>query len=379
MIYLNNAATSFPKAPNIISSIEESLQKIPVGQFRSSENSESNIIKECKFNLSKFIKNKDSNKIFFTSGATESFNLIVNGLELKNSHVIVSATEHNSLLRPLFNSKDNIEISVIPCNNVGYLNPLDIVGMIKDNTKAIFINHISNVTGVIQDVSKIGEIAKKNNLIYVVDGSQSCGCLDIDIEKTYADIFVFTSHKALLSISGLGGFYLKDNNLLALSKYGGTGKNSSSLMLEKYSGEFEVGTQNIVAITALKHSCDYLLNIQLSTVYDNLKNMYQYLLSQLFLVKNIKLYYDYNFEFCSIISFNIVGIKSSDVAYILTNSYDIILRVGLHCAPLIHKYINTENDGTLRVSISYFTQYSDIDEFVRALNDIVNSYVNEEL
>ncbi len=106
--------------------------------------------------------------------------------------------------------------------------------------------------------------------------------------------------------------------------------------------------------------------------------MYQYLLNQLFLVKNIKLYYDYNFEFCSIISFNIVGIKASEVAYILTNSYDIILRVGLHCAPLIHKYINTENDGTLRVSISYFTQYSDIDEFVRALNDIVNSYVNED-
>jgi len=372
MIYLNNAATSYRKPPCVNDAINKCLLDLPVGQFRSNQ-CENNLILDCKDNISKFINVKKKENIFFTSGATESFNLIINGLKLNNTHVLISVNEHNSVIRPLYNSKENIDIELIKCDEFGYINPLDIESQIIPNTKAIFINHCSNVTGIVQDINKIGEIAKKHNLIFIVDVAQSLGCIKIDVESANIGILVFTAHKSLMGISGLGGFYLKGNIDVDIVKFGGNAKNSHLIKIDKNNKEFEVGTQNIVAIAALKSSTDFLINeVKLNTLYANELKKSLYLYSKLKKVENLIIYSNDNYNKGPLFSFNINYLDPSDVSYILYNSYEVITRVGLHCAPLIHKNLNTLNKGTVRISLSYYTTYSEIDDFIKIIHEITS-------
>ncbi len=374
MIYLNNAATSYKKPKCVYDSINNSLQDIPVGQFRSNFKN-NNIINECKTNISKIIHNNDSGEIYFTSGATEAANLVINGINLENKHVLISSNEHNCIIRPLYNCFKNAQIEILNSDYLGLIDIDNIEEKITKNTKAIFVNHCSNVTGIIQDIEKIGKIAKKHNLIYIVDASQSAGCINIDVEKAKIDILIFTAHKSLFGISGLGGFYLRKNVELKLVKFGGTANNSQNIIIDKKSREFEVGTQNILAITALKHSTDFILNKKIEDIINYEKKLIDYLYKGLKTNDKIILFSDESYNRGPLLSFNIKGLDSSDVGYILEHTYETIVRVGLHCAPLIHKQLKTFPKGSVRVSISMFTTIDEIEQFIENINEITKGLI----
>ncbi|MFV0362523.1 MAG: aminotransferase class V-fold PLP-dependent enzyme [Suipraeoptans sp.] len=369
MIYLNQAASTFPKPQRVLDVHAAALSMMPAGQFRSSGENESYDTDSCRKKLGDLLGIKDYQQIFFTSGATMSSNVLICGLGLSNKHVITTATEHNSILRPLLNFNKNA-VDIVPCDKNGNVDIINIENSIKDNTKAIIINHCSNVTGFIQDIKAIGDIAKKNNLIFIVDASQSAGCIPILVDEWNIDALIFTGHKSLFGPQGTGGYYISKELEFKPFMYGGTGLDSSRIYYTEGPYEYEVGTQNIPGIKALEAGVEYILSRQVRVIADKEQTMIRELYARLEEINGVKLYGIKDINRGPVLSFNVEGLKPSDVAYILQNVYSIIVRTGLHCTPLIHKYIGTENIGTVRVSISDLTTREEIDMLVFAIVEI---------
>lgn len=379
MIYLNNSATSFPKPKEVIESVTSYLNTIPCNPHRSGNKSVSrNSMEVCRENIALLFNIKDTNRIIFTSGATESLNLAIKGLDLNNKHVITTAIEHNSVLRPLKTlERDNIiDLTIIDCNDEGSINPDSIKKAIKDNTAAIFINHCSNVTGSITDLNAIGNIVKNNNILFIVDASQSAGIIPVDVLNNYIDMLVFTGHKSLYGMQGIGGIYIKENIDLKPLKIGGTGIKSDLLYQpEEMPLYYEAGTPNLPGIISLKSGIDFILATTIKEIYKKSLYFFNKVLKELQTLSNIIVYGPKTIteRSPSIISFNIKNFSPEEICYILENSFNIIVRSGLHCAPLIHKAIGSYPKGSVRVSWSYFTTEKEIDLFLESIKEICNA------
>lgn len=370
MIYLNNAATSYPKPQSVIDKIDESLNALPSGQFRSvGIFGNEDIFPECKKRLAKLLGVEDGDRIFFSSGSTDSLNQIFYGFDLKPEEVITTVTEHNSVLRPLFNISDKAPV-LVSCDENGFVEPGDIEARITPEIRAIVLNHCSNVTGTIQDARTIGEIAKKHKLIYILDCSQSAGCIPINADEWNVTALAFTGHKSLLGPQGIGGHYVRAGVELRPMKYGGTGRDSRIISYRDSDHEYEVGTQNAPAIAALNESCRIILEQDVERIHIAESRLMDYFVDQLSQIVNVRIFAKDVKARGPLVSIAIDGLKPSDFAYILQNSYGIITRSGLSCAPLIHKHIGSGEEGTLRLSISQYTTKDDIDETVLAIKEI---------
>ena len=278
MIYLNNGATSWPKPSCVYEAVQACLTGTPASQFRGG----SDILKKdaeelCREMLGKLLNISDYHRIFFTSGATESMNTLLCGLNFgeEGQAVLATQTEHNSVLRPLMNQtvKDTHPVWIVPCGKDGAITEQALENTLKKATKttgkkpsAMIINHCSNVTGYIQDMKMAADFAEKNNLLLIADISQSAGCIPVDVDGWNADAVVFTGHKSLLGIQGTGGFYIREGISLKPLKYGGTGRNSQQLTYENGDYEYEVGTQNIPGITGLLAGTEYILQTGLDWI-----------------------------------------------------------------------------------------------------------------
>ena len=234
----------------------------------------------------------------------------------------------------------------------------------------MIINHCSNVTGYIQDMKMAADFARKNNLLLITDISQSAGCIPVDIDGWNADAVVFTGHKSLLGIQGTGGFYIREGISLKPLKYGGTGRNSQQLTYENGDYEYEVGTQNIPGITGLLAGTEYILQTGLDWIQKKEEMLMELLYEGLKKIDGIQIYGSPKGRRGPVLSMNFDGLKASDAAYILESGYGIIVRSGLHCSPLIHKAMGTEEGGTVRVSVSWFTEEKDIKECFISQNRI---------
>ena len=375
MIYLNNAATSYPKPDTVIKAVMNYLDNIPFHSSRAGlEIGKEDIVYTCRQKLSSMFNIEKPENIIFTSGATESLNLAIFGLDLKGGHVITTAIEHNSVLRPLNSLLKNeiIELSIVDSDENGYINPENLRDCIKQNTKAIIVNHASNVTGEIQDIKSICEIAHANGCIFVVDASQSAGCIPIDVTNPDIDIMAFTGHKSLYGIQGIGGLYIKSGIRLKPLKVGGTGEKSESLCqpneLPMY---YEAGTQNLPGIVSLSAGLDYILKIGLNDIVNEKNKIFEKAINKLLEMPRVILYGRRNANNrCPIFSFNIEGVGAQEVGYLLEKSFNIIVRTGLHCAPLIHKTIGSDQIGLVRVSLSHFTTNEEIDYFTDSVRQI---------
>src|SRR5690554_5533955 len=232
MIYLNNAATTYPKPKTVLASVLNCLTNVPVGQYRSDFLPEEDVVNRCRQNLAKLFNIKTPERIYFTSGATEALNMVLMGLPFKGKHVITTVTEHNSVLRPLANrlrpllKRKEACITFIKCNAGGKILPQDLKRSIRANTVAVIINHCSNVTGIVQNIEEIGYITREKGIMLIVDAAQSAGCVELDVEKQKINILIFAGHKGLFGMQGTGGFYLDKNIALTPTKFGGDGKNS---------------------------------------------------------------------------------------------------------------------------------------------------------
>lgn len=375
MVYLNQAATTFPKPKQVLDAVSDAIANPPQGQFRSSSASE-DIFDNCRKNLGELFGVREYQNIVFTAGATAAANALFYGLDFRTGQIIVSQTEHNSILRPAMNLTEKIsEGIVLPCDEMGYLEPEkleEILSKYQDSISAVFINHCSNVTGVIQPIAKLAEICHNHGAMIVADFSQSAGCIPIKAAQWDIDAFIFAGHKGLYGIQGIGGYYIKSEYSLKPFMYGGTGRDSRII---KYNSDFEyeVGTGNGPGVAALNAGVRFVLDKGVENIRLHEMNLMNYLYEGLKEIDRINIISIPKDVRGPVFSFTVDGMKTGDVAYILQNGYEITVRTGLHCAPLIHEALGTKDDGTIRVSVSYFNTKEDIKALIAAMVDITAS------
>lgn len=375
MVYLNQAATTCPKPQCVLDAHIEALRAMPEGQFRSGGDVRSrDSLDRCRENLGRLLGISDASRIFFTSGATDAANALIRGLPLVGKRVLATQSEHNSVLRPLMNLKNDVsDVGIVPCDALGCVDPADAEAMFLEPIAALFVNHCSNVTGMAQDVPALADIAHRHGALLVLDVSQSAGCLPVDADKWGADALIFTGHKALFGPQGTGGYYVREGIPFLPCRYGGTGRNSRQLTYEDGDFEYEVGTQNAPGIAALSAGVEYVLERGVESIHIKERGLMKALYDGLSSIPGVTVYGSYEQCRGPVMSFNINGLNPSDAAYILSGGYGITVRAGLHCAPLIHNAMGTAGRGTVRVSVSDMNTAADIEILLTAVRQIAAS------
>ncbi|WP_291651262.1 aminotransferase class V-fold PLP-dependent enzyme [Clostridium sp.] len=378
MIYLDNAATSFPKPTKVYEEVLNCMKSYCANPGRASHDmaiKSALKIMETRNLICELFNIKNQFNLIFTSNATEALNIAIKGVLKNGDHVISTVIEHNSVLRPLNSmEKQGVEITLVGADKAGYVNPLDIKNEIKKNTKIIIINHISNVLGSIQDIISIGKIAREKGVIFMVDASQSAGVIPIDVESSYIDLLAFSGHKGLLGPQGTGGLFIRDGIKINNFKEGGTGSNSHYMNQPDFMPDkFESGTLNTPGIAGLCEGVKFIKRVGIQSIKKAEDELIKYFFEEIKKLSYIKVYgSDSLNERSGVISFNIDGIDASIVGEEL-NEYGIAVRTGYHCTPLIHDIIGTEYAGTVRVSPGCFNILQDIDELLEAIRKIYKS------
>lgn len=377
MIYLNQAATTWPKPETVKKAVEAGIALPPSSQNRGAGKQDEDIAVRCRKELAGLFHTGDYQRFYFTSGATDAFNRIIRGLELEESRVLITANEHNAVLRPLCNIYRNLKMDVAGCDRQGRLDYADFEEKLKSETGAVFVNHCSNVTGQSVNLKKIARLVhQKSKALLVVDASQSAGVLDIDLSKTEIDILVFTGHKGLYGPQGTGGFYLSPEVFLKPVVYGGTGYDSRRLVMEEGWQEYEIGTQNYHGLYGLCAGIEFVRKTGLEKIRQKEQELMGVLTAGLRTLKGVEMYGTENrTDVLSgpVLSFNLRGLKPADVAYYLAESYGITVRSGFHCAPLIHRALGCAENGTVRVSVSCFNRVQEIELLVEAIRELEKS------
>lgn len=378
MIYLDNSATSFPKPNEVYEEVISCMKNYAANPGRGSHKmaiEADEKIMETRNVIARLFNIDNPLNIIFTNNATEALNIGIKGILNSREHVISTVVEHNSVLRPLkFLTKRGTNVTLLGVNSEGFLNINDMKKEVRKNTKAIIINHASNVIGSVQDLESIGDFARKNGIIFMVDASQSAGALDIDVKKNNINILAFPGHKGLFGPQGTGGLYIDENLNLKEFKQGGTGSNSNSMDQPNFlPDKFESGTLNTPGIAGLCEGIKFINRVGIGCIKNQEMMLVKYFVEEMKKLDYIELYGSKNLENrCAVVSFNIKGKESSEVGYLL-NKKDIAVRTGYHCAPLIHGIIGTVNRGTVRVSPGYFNTLEDMEYLIRSVVEIYNT------
>lgn len=382
-VYLDNSSTSFPKPKVVADSIYNYLVNIGGNPGRANHSNalESNrYLYMAREEIASFFNYDKIENVIFTNNITSSLNILINGILKSRDHVITSSMEHNSVIRPLYNLKQtlNIELDIVNANSNGIINVDNIQKAIKPNTKLIVITHASNVTGSIQPIKEIGELCKKNNIYFILDSAQSAGVIDIDFKALSLNALAFTGHKSLLGPQGVGGFIIDDelNKICNPSILGGTGSLSHSLSQPDFlPDKFESGTLNIPGIIGLYEAIKFIKSQGLSTIYEHNNYLRSYLINGILDLGNFSIHGEISSDkSTSCISITHSKLDVSELSYILDSDFNISNRSGLHCAPLAHKTIGTYPEGTVRLSLGYFNTEEEIRYTLDSLNKINSLY-----
>ncbi|SHH77133.1 cysteine desulfurase family protein [Caloranaerobacter azorensis DSM 13643] len=376
MIYLDNAATTYPKPEEVYQAMIESMKEFGANPGRSGHRlalKAGRAIYETRELLSKLFNIENPMNIIFTSNATEGLNLGIKGILKSGDHVITTSMEHNSVLRPLKALESiGVETTIIQCDKTGMINIDDIEKNIKQNTKMIITTHASNVTGTLFPIDEISKIAHENGLLYMVDAAQTAGVYDIDVKSMNIDILAFPGHKSLLGPQGTGGVYIRDGIDVVEMKEGGTGSKSESLIQpEMLPDKFESGTPNTPGIVGLGAGVKFILKTGIENIRKHEEELTEHFIRELKKIDKVKIYGPCDVsKQAPVVSINLGEEDSSEVSYILDKVFNIAVRPGLHCAPLAHKTIGTFEQGVVRFSIGYFNTHEDIENAVKAVREI---------
>ena len=375
MIYLNHAATTYPKPVSVLEAVAHSLEDVPQSQYRSAVAGDHrrDVSKLCRGNLARLFQIENPERIFFTGGSTQALNMAILGFRSKRRHIVYTAAEHNSVLRTIFDGmRDKIESGqILPvevgCDRGGYVDMEAMERAITEDTGLVIVNHSSNVTGAVQDMAQIGRWAEEKGACLLADVSQSAGALPIDVGAMRIDMLAFTGHKGLYGIQGTGGLYVRKGVTLRPLLFGGTGKDSRTLVAQE--PFYEVGTMNTPGIAGLNAGVEYVLETGLKRIMAHESEMMGILYEGLRENPGVVLCGDRQ-PGGTAISFKVPGFSPSDIGYILAGTYGIQVRTGLHCAPLLHRYLGTEDAGTVRASISYMTKAEEVRALVEAMAEL---------
>ncbi|MBQ8068455.1 MAG: aminotransferase class V-fold PLP-dependent enzyme [Solobacterium sp.] len=376
MIYLDNAATTYPKPEEVYKALDYGNRNLAFNAGRGSypsARSVTELIQETRQLLGDLLK-VPGNTVSFESSATEALNIIINGIPFQSGDTVyISPFEHNAVVRPLYNLKEKIGINIelLPFDKKTWKfdeeRAADLFAL--KNPKAVFISHISNVTGYILPFGTIFASAKRYNSITVLDCSQSLGILNPSVGNT--DFVVFAGHKSLYASFGIAGFYNLTGIKLNVTKSGGTGSDSlNHKMPEDGPGRYESGSLNSVAVAGMNASLKWLENN--NTLYSHEKELTDYLIDKLSNLPNVHLFLPEDVsKIVGIVSLAVNGYSSADVGSILSEEFDICVRTGFHCSPFIHELIGSkEFNGTVRLSVGAFNTKSELAKAVRALGTL---------
>lgn len=380
VIYLDQAATSWPKPPGMAQCINEFFETGCANPGRSGHRMSVETARSIFLTreaVAKLLGAKDPLQIVFTNNGTMAINYAIHGLLKPGDHVITSSMEHNSVMRPLRNlEKTGLQVTILPCSLDGSLDPLQVQKALRPTTKMVILTHASNVTGTIMPLSATSRICQEAEVIFMVDGAQTAGLLPVDVEKSGIDIFAFTGHKALLGPGGTGGLYIRkglEHQITPLIQ-GGTGSLSE---LEEQPDflpdKFEAGTPNSIGIVALGFAINYIEQVDIRTILIKEMALTGLFLDQIRTIKGVSIHGKGDTKGrIGTISLNIDGYDASEVAQQLDEEFAIMTRPGLHCAPSAHRTLRTFPKGTVRFSFGYFNSDEEIRAAVRAIDKIAH-------
>jgi len=379
LIYFDNSATTYPKPDQVYKFMDSFYREHGVNPGRSGFDAaleaEEIVMNTRKLLTDFFNAGGDSNRLTFSYNASDSLNMIIQGLAVQGDHVITTMLEHNSVLRPLYHLEMNgiIQVTHIMFDEEGYINPDDIRKAIRKDTKMIVINHCSNVIGTIQPIAEIGKICKETGVLLIVDTTQSAGSIPIDMQAMGIDVVVFTGHKCLMGPTGIGGSYVMENVPVKYTRFGGTGVRSvQKTHLEEFPYRLECGTLNLLGVAGLNAGVKWILSNGIESLHKKEMELWNKLRNGIQNIGNVITYCagsDKNHN--PVLCFNIKGFEAGDVGTMLDVDYNIACRTGLHCAPNVHVGLKTDKiHGTVRFSIGPFNTEEHIDKAINAVREI---------
>jgi selenocysteine lyase/cysteine desulfurase len=356
LIYLNNAATTWPKPPEVLEEVNRCLQAPFFEQGRSTAGTTTDYPSAARHALARYFHTENPDHFIFTRSATDSLNLLIHGFVKKQAgpfHAITTDLEHNSVLRPLhaLEAEGRLSLSTLPSDE-GFVTLPSIKAAIRPDTRLVVMTHGSNVLGSLQNVRPVAEYCASNDIFLILDGAQTAGQVPINLSAIPAGAFVFTGHKALFGIPGIGGFYLEDPDAVATVQQGGTGTDSHSHSHpSEMPWKFEAGTPNYSGIASLLAGIRFIEREGQDKITRKGRDLASLFTREIGRDTGVILYTPA--PDLPVVSFNIRGLDNDEAGYILAQAYHIITRTGLHCAPLIHERIDG-GKGCVRVSFSYF-------------------------
>lgn len=375
MIYFDNAATTWPKPRSVLEGVERCMKHAAANPGRSGHKMSlkaGELLYECRESVADFFGLDNPSGVIFTQNATYALNIVINGILKKGDHVICTDMDHNSVLRPLFSFGNQIDISIAHADEEGFVSADTVQSLIRDNTRLIVMSHVSNVCGTIQPVSDIVRLAKDNDILFLLDASQSAGILDINMSRQGIDFLACPGHKSLYGPMGTGVLCINSSYPLKPLITGGTGSYSQSIIQpDELPDRFESGTLNLPGICGLSEGIKFVSAIGIDNIYRNEMKLISYLIDEL----------------NDLPSYKIIGRKgthgrtgvlsivhshkdSAQVASILDSAYNIGVRAMYHCAYMAHEALGTSEGGTVRISLGVFNVLSEIKTLLYALEHI---------
>lgn len=383
MIYLDNAATSFPKPEAVYVEMDKCLRTYCANPGRGSHTMSvisATTVTTTRERIANLLKIEDNLNISFTKNATEALNIAICGSLSSGDHVITTCMEHNSVIRPLktLEKYGGVRLSIVSADGLGRVDPQEIRRSINRRTKLIICTLSSNVNGIIMPVEEIGKIARDNGINYLIDASQGLGSIELDINRVHANMVAFPGHKGLLGPQGTGGLYVASQIKLKPLMRGGTGSRSELLYQpEIMPDKLESGTLNTPGIAGLGAGLEFIQKNGIDKIRKKKDELTVRLFDGISRINNIKMFSSGSVEENSgIVAFNFEGVDSTEVSYQLDKQFKVECRAGLHCAPLAHSHFRTLNSGIVRLSVGCFNTNAEVDSVIQSINLIARGYRN---
>jgi cysteine desulfurase family protein len=377
IIYLDNAATVYPKPREILEPMLEVFQQYGVNPGRSGYDlcmSGGDLVEKTRRQLTSLFGGTDPQRLIFAYNASDALNILIQGMVGEGDHVISTMVEHNSVIRPLNHlaAKKVISVDYVRCDGEGTVDPQEIARAFRRETRLVVVNHASNVIGTIQPIAGIGRLCRERGIRFVVDVAQTAGVVPIDMQTMCIDALAFTGHKSLLGPTGIGGCCVAEEVVVNHTRYGGTGgKSAYPFHLEEYPYRLEVGTVNVLGIVGLHFAQQYLAEKGIDTIYRHEMELFSRLQNGLSEIEGVTLHGTRSLENrLPVLSFTVDGRDPSDIGTFLDVDHNIALRTGLQCAPLIHEQMGTAPRGTARMSVGPSNTAKEIEAAIAAVAEI---------
>lgn len=381
LIYLDNAATSWPKPDNVYTFMVDFYRSCGVNPGRSGFDKAieaGNILEELRVRLTRFLGGDTDTpeRLCFSYNATDSLNLILQGLLRKGGHIVTTNLEHNSVIRPVNHlvRDHGVEATYVPFSSQGFVEPEAIKKALRPNTRLVMVNHGSNVLGTIQPVAEIGRVCKEAGVLFGIDASQTAGVVPIDMRAMNIDVLAFTGHKGMMGSTGIGGMCVRKHVEIRHTRSGGTGVRSAyPYHLDEYPYRMEYGTPNMVGVASLWAGQDWIEEQGgVEQIHAQEMKLARKLVDGLKRIEGVTVYCCESMEnHLSTVAMNVEGFEAGDVGIMLDVEFGIATRTGLHCAPLVHEQIGTmERHGSVRFAIGPFNTEAHIDRAIAAVKEI---------